>query len=1373
MGDSIFHCHLYPHFAQGMWELWRVHDVLEDGTRKLPDGQWEPVLSLAEMNAATRGKKRPGSVDPESGDWIEPGAGLKRRNLGTPVPAIVPVPGHAWPVLPGYAAKKTLGADGKLAAATPAANTAIAADETPTADFKPFPGYPFYIAGKPGHRPPQAPMDIARALTEDKTQVTDSYLDGGLPRHVMGDGSKRTLPFDLPEDAATRLAKDTASATLEAALNDTDLRQREALQSQVLAAALALGDMTMELEAAEIAPLPYDGTDLERAAMAFHHNGITVGTPLDIRSADGAPSYYDSHEGGYASLGGLTFAVNGAPPKPGAPFADPCGAPGSLAALIRDENGRYEWRHDGADHDVFTDKALSVAATDAEVSNWVQFRRSAAHRKPDLYIEDENGHGQKIPRDALIEESDPFVAPATGVTVDTTTFASDPAVVGYRRYEASAVQVDMVTNRAGWHDPQARINVLTERSDTFKTGDGKISPRVSASEEPFFFRALSGECIEFRHTNELPKDLELDDFQVRTPTDTIGQHIHLVKFDVTSSDGSGNGFNYEDGTFAPDEIAARICAWKAKEADAGTLDGTAHTKIAEIEARLAGIDDEDVNKAFPIIDGAVDFCASAALKDHTIWRLKRSVVPFLFQTTTQRWFADPVLSNLRLDKPGDGQADRTLRTVFSHDHFGPSSIQQHGFYTALVIEPQNALICDEEKVDCTEARTDRRLVLATKKDVGARKVIVDLFPITADLPAPEKAAALREFAVSIADFATLYDPRAGITPGEFDAQMKNTDKAVIEASRKGMAMLLCEARYAGSPEDMEKFCGSDLTQDKEGRFAKAPGNVPPAWLAEGRPGDSAGHQAGFEKGLISAGITVDGKSPADHLDHHLKTYRAQAAGYEGADEQNALLASPVSPPRRPESISVDHHDPYLVNYRGEPFPIRIGTASSASTGCDLHPLDYWVGALESGVTDRCEISRQKDGAEGDMANVLLSRFHDDPVVPILNAFDGDTIQFRLIQGAQEVQHTFNVEGYSWPRNIDQAFPSMMRLHDNVTPRDTLLGACYNSPGSFSGLRMARAGRPDEYGTWAKKDHTAFPVNSDAYLFWRDMERQIADCINTDGRIAAQEIGISEHFEFRSAFFYDTNISGVAAFRMSSTARREPLPPVGSETAIETLRARIAALNAYGLSDTPYHFGSQDALWNGAWGLVRIRDAADRLKKRDDLVTRAEALLAEIEAACSADAPACTLPGDLLQRYLDLTEPDIETLLGNRTADAPLAYDVPLALGADEEPRDTIQQPTRIHTLASYTAAPAARDASRAMDRAAFGQPLRLRRAVVADAAAEPDGTLVARCAPDAPRVHAAIAAVETMGRVPRRHRLFRWVCATLTGCSSPFSTRAA
>ncbi|MEA2488789.1 MAG: manganese oxidase, partial [Acidobacteriota bacterium] len=63
VGDSIFHCHLYPHFAQGMWELWRNHDVFEDGTaaRNLPD---------FELTA------------------------------GTPNPALVPIPGFALPPRP-------------------------------------------------------------------------------------------------------------------------------------------------------------------------------------------------------------------------------------------------------------------------------------------------------------------------------------------------------------------------------------------------------------------------------------------------------------------------------------------------------------------------------------------------------------------------------------------------------------------------------------------------------------------------------------------------------------------------------------------------------------------------------------------------------------------------------------------------------------------------------------------------------------------------------------------------------------------------------------------------------------------------------------------------------------------------------------------------------------------------------------------------------------------------------------------------------------------------------------------------------------------------------------------------------------------------
>lgn len=44
IGDVIFHCHLYPHFHEGMWTLWRIHDRLEDGTGTLPDGTEIPRL---------------------------------------------------------------------------------------------------------------------------------------------------------------------------------------------------------------------------------------------------------------------------------------------------------------------------------------------------------------------------------------------------------------------------------------------------------------------------------------------------------------------------------------------------------------------------------------------------------------------------------------------------------------------------------------------------------------------------------------------------------------------------------------------------------------------------------------------------------------------------------------------------------------------------------------------------------------------------------------------------------------------------------------------------------------------------------------------------------------------------------------------------------------------------------------------------------------------------------------------------------------------------------------------------------------------------------------------------------------------------------
>ena len=164
-----------------------------------------------------------------------------------------------------------------------------------------------------------------------------------------------------------------------------------------------------------------------------------------------------------------------------------------------------------------------------------------------------------------------------------------------------------------------------------------------------FFRGNTNDCITFYHTNLVPGVYEQDDFQVRTPTDIIGQHIHLVKFDVTSSDGSGNGFNYEDGTFSPDEVIERIRAIRKQNA-------------------CIGVDSGDT-------------------RDGTFTCPKAKAHPFFgtlgAQTTVQRWYADDTLNN--------NGVDRTLRTVFTHDHFGPSTHQQAGLYAGLVIEPQGSV----------------------------------------------------------------------------------------------------------------------------------------------------------------------------------------------------------------------------------------------------------------------------------------------------------------------------------------------------------------------------------------------------------------------------------------------------------------------------------------------------------------------------------------------------------------------------------------------------------------------------------------------------------------------------------------------------------
>jgi hypothetical protein len=193
-----------------------------------------------------------------------------------------------------------------------------------------------------------------------------------------------------------------------------------------------------------------------------------------------------------------------------------------------------------------------------------------------------------------------------------------------------------------------------------------------------------------------------------------------VKFDVLASDGAGNGWNYEDGTFSPGEVQSRIRAIRRANGCAGTdsgdaRDGTFACPVARSHPTLglAGRDDDG--------NGLDDWLGA--------------------QTTIQRWLADDVLNS--------GREDRTLRTVFTHDHFGPSTHQQVGLYAGLVIEPQGS----------TWRHPETGQTFGGRADGGPTSWRADILWIN---PRTNKDESYREFLLEFSDFQLAYRQGGGV-----------------------------------------------------------------------------------------------------------------------------------------------------------------------------------------------------------------------------------------------------------------------------------------------------------------------------------------------------------------------------------------------------------------------------------------------------------------------------------------------------------------------------------------------------------------------------------------------------------------------------------
>jgi hypothetical protein len=309
---------------------------------------------------------------------------------------------------------------------------------------------------------------------------------------------------------------------------------------------------------------------------------------------------------------------------------------------------------------------------------------------------------------------------------------ADPAVddngnsVGLKRtYKAAAIQLNVTFNQKGWHYPQQRM--LTLWGDVAPTFAYKFgNPASGRAPEPLFFRGNSGDVIEYWHTNLVPNYYLVDDFQVRTPTDVIGQHIHLVKFDVTSSDGAGNGFNYEDGTFSPEEVQEIHKALTAPGGSWTPCAGCTST-LRNPQPPPAGIC--AIPGQTPPPQCTTDWLGA--------------------QTTIQRWYLDPLVDN--------NGVDRTLRTVFTHDHFGPSTHQQAGLYAGLVVEPKGSIWQNSENGSLMGQPANLPPVRPDGGPTSWKANIVTKDNANNDL-------SYREFVLEFQDFALAYNQLSPSSP---------------------------------------------------------------------------------------------------------------------------------------------------------------------------------------------------------------------------------------------------------------------------------------------------------------------------------------------------------------------------------------------------------------------------------------------------------------------------------------------------------------------------------------------------------------------------------------------------------------------------------
>ncbi|RFU61435.1 multicopper oxidase domain-containing protein [Peribacillus glennii] len=115
-----------------------------------------------------------------------------------------------------------------------------------------------------------------------------------------------------------------------------------------------------------------------------------------------------------------------------------------------------------------------------------------------------------------------------------------------REFDISLIQMPIIYNKEGWHDPEGRLYVLAKDEEDVLAG--RKPP------EPLVIRANAGECIRLHFSNKLPEVLGGNAFQLVTRTYEAGMHVHFVKFDPIVADGANVGWNYNSGILPGETI---------------------------------------------------------------------------------------------------------------------------------------------------------------------------------------------------------------------------------------------------------------------------------------------------------------------------------------------------------------------------------------------------------------------------------------------------------------------------------------------------------------------------------------------------------------------------------------------------------------------------------------------------------------------------------------------------------------------------------------------------------------------------------------------------------------------------------------------------